>query len=40
MVVTFGQIVEKWQQFFEIQDGGRRQLELQLIRFVDVAGVF
>jgi len=27
MLVTIGQIVEKWQQSFEIQDGGSRHLE-------------
>jgi len=25
--VTIGQILKKWQQFFEIQDGGSRHLE-------------
>jgi len=27
MLVTIGQILEKWQQFFEIKDGGSRHLE-------------
>jgi len=26
ILVTIGQIVKKWQQFFEIQDGGHRHL--------------
>jgi len=40
MLVTIGQIVKKWQQFFEIQDGGGHHLELWLLRFVDVTDVF
>jgi len=28
ILVTIGQIVKKWQQFFEIQVGGGRHLEL------------
>jgi len=27
ILVTIGQILKKWQQFFEIQDGGIRHLE-------------
>jgi len=27
ILVTIGQIVKKWQQFFEIQDGGSHHLE-------------
>jgi len=27
ILVTIGQILNKWQQFFEIQDGGSRHLE-------------
>jgi len=30
----------KWQQFFKIQDGGDRHLELWLRRFFDVTNVF
>jgi len=26
-LVTIGQILKKWQQFFEMQDGGSRHLE-------------
>jgi len=33
-------IVKKWQQFFGIQDGGGRHLELCLIRYFDVTVVF
>jgi len=40
ILVTIGRIVEKWQQFFEIQDVGGRNLELWLRRFFDVTGVF
>jgi len=35
-----GQIVNKWQLFFEIQDGGGRHLEVWLLRFYNVADVF
>jgi len=34
ILVTIGQIVKKWQQFFENQDGGGRHLELWLFKFV------
>jgi len=27
ILVTMGQILKQWQQFFEIQDGGSRHLE-------------
>jgi len=27
ILVTIGQILKKWQQYFEIQDGGSRHLE-------------
>jgi len=27
MLDTIGQILKKWQQFFEIQDGGSRDLQ-------------
>jgi len=27
ILVTIGQTLKKWQQFFEIQDGGSRHLE-------------
>jgi len=40
ILVTIGQIVKKWQQFFEIQDRGGRHLELWLLGFFDVADVF
>jgi len=39
ILVTIGQIVKEWQQFFEIQDGGGRHLELWLVRFFDVTDV-
>jgi len=39
-LVTIGLIVEKWQQFFENQDGGGHHLELWLRRFFDVTDVF
>jgi len=39
-LVKIGQIVKTWQQFFEIQDGGDRHLELLLCRFFDVTNVF
>jgi len=32
ILATIGQILKKWQQFFEIQDGGGRHLELWLLR--------
>jgi len=38
--LKIGQIVKKWQQFFEIQDGGGRHLELWSYRFFDVTDVF
>jgi len=40
ILVKIGQIVKKWQQCFEIQDGGGRHLELCLLRFFDVTDVF
>jgi len=40
ILVTIGQIVNKWQQFFEFQDGGGRHLQLCLRRFFDVTDVF
>jgi len=40
MLVKIDQIVNKWQQFFEIHDGGGRHLELWLRRFFDVTDVF
>jgi len=39
ILVTIGQIIEKWQKFFEIQNGVRRHLELWLRRFFDVTHV-
>jgi len=27
ILVTIGQVVKKWQQFFEIEDGGSHRLE-------------
>jgi len=38
--VTIGQIVKKWQQFFEIQDGGDRHLELWLRRYFKRHGCY
>jgi len=39
-LVKIGQIVKKYQQLFEIQDGGGRHLELWLRRlFFDVTDV-
>jgi len=38
--VTIGEIVKKWQKFFEIQDDGGRHLELWLLRLFDVTYVF
>jgi len=38
--VTIGQLVTKWQQFSEIQDGDGHHLELWLLRFFDVTEVF
>jgi len=40
ILVMIGLIVKKWQQFFEIQDGGGRHLELWLSRFFDATDVF
>jgi len=40
ILVTIGQILKKWQQLFEIQDGGGRHLELWLLRFFIVIDVF
>jgi len=39
-LLKIGQMVNKWQLFFEIQDGGGPHLELWLLRFVNVAYVF
>jgi len=38
-LVKIGQIVKKWQQFFEIHDSGGRHLDLWLGKFVDVTNV-
>jgi len=35
-----GQLVNKWQLLFEIQDGGGRNIELWLLRFFNIADVF
>jgi len=40
ILVTIGQIVEKWQQLFEIQDGGGRHLKLLQICISDVIDMF
>ena len=39
-LVEIGSIVEKWQPFFEIQDGGRRHSHLRKICIFDVTVVF
>jgi len=39
ILVKIGLIVKKWQQFFEIQDGGGRHLELWSRRFFGVTNV-
>jgi len=36
-LAIIGQIINKWQLFFEIQDGGGPHLEFWLLRFFDVA---
>jgi len=36
ILVTIGQIVKKWQQFFEIQDGGDRHLQFLKLCVYDV----
>jgi len=36
ILVTIGQIEMKWQQFFEIQDGGDRHLEFLKLVISDV----
>jgi len=36
ILVMIGQIVKKWQQFFEIQDGGDRHLGFLKLFFSDV----
>jgi len=40
ILVTIGQILKKWQPFFEIHDGGGRHLELWLLRLFNIADVF
>jgi len=37
---TIGQLVKKWQPFFEIQDGGDRYLEFFQIRISDDIDMF
>jgi len=40
ILLTIGQILKKWQQLFEIQDGGGRHLELWLLIFFSIIDVF
>jgi len=40
ILVTIGQILKKWQPFFEIHDGSGRHLELWLLRLFNIADVF
>jgi len=40
ILVMMGQIVKKCQQFYDIQDGGDRHLELWLLSFFDITDVF
>jgi len=39
-LMMIGQQVMKWQQFFEIQDGGDRHLEFSKLCFSDVIDMF
>jgi len=39
ILVMIGKIVKKWQQFFEIQDGGDRRLEFSKVCIFDVIDI-
>jgi len=38
-MVKIGQVVKKWQQFFKIQDGGSRHLELWVLNLFNVSSM-